>query len=141
MNLVAFTEVEKELAKTGKSPIDYLTPEIGKINVVTVTREGCPACENQKPELAKLARKMKATHGARAAFTEIFVKYSRDSTGESTRSKELLGHYFYPTNLILLRTRDLGAIEVYKNIAPKMDELNRSIETAIEVAKAIEDET
>jgi hypothetical protein len=52
----------------------------------------------------------------------------------------MFGHYFYPTNLILLRTRDRGAIEYYRNVSPHMSELRRNIEVAVETVTMIKKE-
>ncbi|MCK4223102.1 hypothetical protein KAX01_02300 [Candidatus Bathyarchaeota archaeon] len=52
----------------------------------------------------------------------------------------MLGHYFYPTNLILIKTQDRGAIEYYRNVSPEMEELERIIERTLEIAKVIEKE-
>jgi hypothetical protein len=49
----------------------------------------------------------------------------------------VFGHYFYPTALILLRTRDRGAIEYYRNASPQMDELRKNIEAALKTATMI----
>jgi hypothetical protein len=46
----------------------------------------------------------------------------------------MLGHYSYPTNLILLRTRDRGVMEYYRSIAPRMTELERNIKNAVKTA-------
>jgi thiol-disulfide isomerase/thioredoxin len=141
IDVIEFGELERELAKTQKSPIDFLAPEIGKVYVIAITRDGCPACEKQKPKLNDLASTIAEKHGDKVVFTRIHIKYARGSEEESLRSKDVLGHYFYPTNLILLRTTDRGAIEFYKNAAPDMDELEKNIEHALEVAAMFEKET
>jgi thiol-disulfide isomerase/thioredoxin len=135
---VEFTRVERELSTTGKSFLDYLAPDTGKVYVVAITREGCPACQKQKPKLDKLASILKQKHRERLVFVRIHVKRPPTSEEESLRSKRLLGHYFYPTNLILLRTRDRGAIEYYRNVSPAMSELNKNIGIAIETVAAME---
>jgi hypothetical protein len=53
----------------------------------------------------------------------------------------MFGHYFYPTNLILLRTKDRGAIEYYRNASPDMRELGKNIEAAVETATMMKKET
>jgi len=133
-NIIEFTKLEK----TGKSPLDFLTPKIGKVYVVAITRDGCPACAKQKPKLDRLAANLEAKHGDRVVFTRIHVNYSPDSQQESLRSKDLLRHYFYPTNLILIRSKDRGAIEYYRNAGPDMRELLKNIEKAVEVAEFFE---
>ncbi len=81
---------------------------------------------------------MEAKHGDRVVFTRVHVNYSPDSQQESLRSKDLLRHYFYPTNLILIRSRDRGAIEYYRNAGPDMRELLKNVEKAVEIAKFFE---
>lgn len=133
-NAVEFTKLEK----SGKPTLDFLAPKIGKVYVIAITRDGCSACAKQKPRLEKLAADLEAKHGDRVVFTRIHVNYSPDSQQESLRSKDLLRHYFYPTNLILVRSRDRGTIEYYRNAGPDMRELRRNIEKAVEVARFFE---
>ncbi len=59
---------------------------------------------------------------------------------ESLQSKDVLDHYFYPTNLILLRTVDRGTIEFYRNFSPEIDELEKNIEIVLKIAAMIEKE-
>ena len=133
-NVVEFTKLEK----AGKPTLDFLAPKIGKVYVIAITRDGCPACAKQKPKLEKLAADLEAKHGDRVVFTRVHVNYSSDSQQESLRSKDLLRHYFYPTNLILVRSRDRGAIEYYRNAGPDMRELRKNIEKAVDVAEFFE---
>ncbi len=133
-NIIEFTKLER----TGKSPLDFLAPKIGKVYVVAITRDRCPACAKQKPKLDKLAANLETKHGDRVTFTRVHVNYSPDSQRESLRSKDLLRHYFYPTNLILVRSRDRGTIEYYRNAGPTMSELLKNVERAVEVARFFE---
>lgn len=137
---IEFTTLEEELSKTGKPLLDYLAPEIGKAYVVAITRERCPACHKQKRKLDRLAATMKQKHRDKLVFIRIHVKRPPTSEEESLRSKNTFGHYFYPTNLILIRTKDRGAIEYYRNVSPVMSELGRNIETAVETATMIKNE-
>ena len=141
VNEIEFTKLEKELSETGKPALDYLAPDIGKAYVVTITREKCPACKKQKPKLDKLAATLKQKHREKIVFIRIHVKRPPDSEEESLRSKNMFGHYFYPTNLILLRTKDRGAIEYYRNASPDMRELGKNIEAAVETATMMKKET
>ena len=140
-DVIEFAELEKERAKTRKSPLDYLAPEIGRVYVIAIGRDGCSACAKQKPKLDSLATAVVGKHGDNVVFTRIHVKRLRGSEGESLRSKDIFGHYFYPTNLILLRTLDRGAIEHYRNAAPDINELEKNIEIALEIATMIKKET
>ena len=134
VKVIEFTTLEK----TGKPAWDFLAPKIGVVYVVAITRDECPACKRQKPKLDKLAAALAEKHGNRIVFTRIHVNFSSESQAESLRSKDLLRHYFYPTNLILLRSKDRGAIEYYRNASPSMRELQRNIEKAVEIAKFFE---
>jgi len=73
-------------------------------------------------------------------FARIHVRQPLGSQEESLRSKDVFGHYFYPTNLILLRTVDRGAIEFYKNASPEMDELEKNIEATVGITAMIKKE-
>lgn len=134
---IEFSRLEKEISETRKSHLDYLAPEIGKVYVVAITRDGCPACERQKPKLNELAKTIEEKHGDKVIFTIVHVRQSSGTQEESLRSKDVLGHYFYPTNLILLRTADRGAIEFYKNVSPEIGELEKNIEVAVKIATVI----
>ena len=134
---VEFAELEKEISRTKKPVLDFLAPKIGKAYVIAITRDGCSACEKQKPKLARLAATLKQKHRNNVVFTRIHIRYAPGSEGESKRSKGVLGHYFYPTNLILFRTPDRGAIDYYKSSSPTMNELKKNIEIAMEIATMI----
>lgn len=131
---VEFAEFEKKLRKTNKTPLDLLAPALGKAYVIAITRDGCPNCEEQKPKLDRLAAKLIQKRGDKVVFTRIHIKYSPESKEESLRAKDLFHHYFYPTNLILVRSRDKGAFELYRNAGPTMTELEKNIGAAVETA-------
>jgi thiol-disulfide isomerase/thioredoxin len=135
---IEFTDVEKAILKTSKSVFNFLAPRIGKVCVVSITRDGCSACKRQKPKMERLAKSTAREYENKVVFTRIHIKYSPESNEESSRSKDVFGHYFYPTNMILLRTRDRGAIQYYKNASPEMAELKKNIKAAVEVATMIE---
>ena len=137
---IEFPKLEKKISEIGKPVLDYLAPDIGKVYVVAITRDGCPVCERQKPKLKKLAKSVTEKFGSKVSFTQVHVRQPPGSRKESLRSKDILGHYFYPTNMILLRTPDRGAIEYYRNVSPEMDEIKRNIEIAVETATMIEKE-
>jgi thiol-disulfide isomerase/thioredoxin len=135
---IDFADVEKAISKTGKSVFDFLAPRIGKVYVVSITRDGCPACKRQKPKIERLAKSAAKEFENKVVFIRIHIKYSLENSVESSRSKDVFGHYFYPTSMILLRTRDRGAIQYYKNASPEMAELKRNIKAAVEVATMFE---
>jgi thiol-disulfide isomerase/thioredoxin len=141
IDVVEFRSLEKKMSSTQKQSIDFLAPTLGKAYVVTITRDGCPACEKQKPKLDELAASAVKKYGDRVVFTRIHINYSSDSVEESLRSKTMFKHYFYPTNLILLRTVDRGAIEYYRNVAPEMKEIDKNLQHAVEVAAMLAEQT
>jgi thiol-disulfide isomerase/thioredoxin len=136
---IEFTKLEK-FSKVNKSALDYLAPDIGKVYAVAITRDRCPACHKQKPKLDKLASIFEQKHKGRVVFIRIHVRRPPTSEEESLRSKDMFGHYFYPTNLILLKTEDRGTIEYYRNTSPTMSELGRNIENALETAAILKKE-
>lgn len=129
-----FTEFEKKLQKSEKTPLDLLAPALAKAYVIAITRDGCPNCEEQKPKLDRLAAKLTQELGNKVVFTRLHIKYAPESREESLRAKDVFHHYFYPTNLILVRSRDKGAFELYRNAGPPMPELEKNIEAAVETA-------
>jgi hypothetical protein len=131
---VEFADFEKKHLKTKKTPLDLLAPALGKAYVIAITRDGCPNCEEQKPKLDKLAIKLTQKHGDKVVVTRIHVKYTPEAKEESLRAKDVFHHYFYPTNLILVRSRDRGVFELYRNAGPLMSELERNIDAAVETA-------
>jgi thiol-disulfide isomerase/thioredoxin len=134
---VEFTNLEKQTAKTKKNVLDLLAPKVGSACAIAISRDNCPACKKQKPKLDKLARELVKKHGDKVVFTRIHVKQPAENNSESLRAKDLLHHYFYPTNLIVLRTADRGAIEYYRISSPPMAEFKRNIEAALETAAAL----
>ena len=130
---VEFTELEKEISRTRGKAIDLLAKDPGKIYVVAITRDGCPACAKQKPKLNELANSLSGKHGDKLSFIRIHISQPEGDTAESLRAKAVFNHYFYPTNLILWRSQDRGGTELYRNVSPRMSELKRNIEVALEI--------
>lgn len=134
---VEFTDFEKQVAKTGKPALQLLAPDIGKAYVLAICRDNCPACKRQAPKLDKTADDMTKKHGSKLVFVRIHVKQPGGDNTESMRAKDVFGHYFYPTNMILFRTRDRGTVEYYRNSSPRMTELGRNIKIALETAEML----
>ncbi|WXG44757.1 MAG: thioredoxin family protein [Promethearchaeati archaeon SRVP18_Atabeyarchaeia-1] len=130
---IEFTDLEKQIPEGGKSGIEHLATDPNRIYVLAITREGCPACQKQKPKLNELAKSLSAKHGKSLVFMRIHIKEPQGNVAESLRAKDLFSHYFYPTNLILYRTGDRGVIELYRNVSPSMSELKRNIEVALKI--------
>jgi hypothetical protein len=124
---INFIDLENQSSKTGESPLDYLATDLGKVYTVTITRDGCPACEKQKAKLIDLVNFMEKKFDGEVVFIQIHVSRPFNSEEESLRSKKLLGHYFYPTNLVLLRSRDRGAFEYYRCVSPDIQDLEKIV--------------
>jgi thiol-disulfide isomerase/thioredoxin len=133
---IEFAELEKQVSPK-LSFRDVLAPETGKAYVVVITRDGCPACHRHKPKFMKLANTLSRKFADAVVFVEVHVKKPAGSDAESLRSKSVFGHYFYPTDLVLLRTRDRGAIEFFRAVSPRMDELRKNVENAVATAVAL----
>ena len=136
---IEFEELEK-INMRENTILDHLAPSIGVAYILAITRDGCSACEKQKPKFHELAKNMKPIHGDKVVFMNIHVKTRGGSNEGSLRSKDMFNHYFYPTNLILLRTRDRGVIEIYRNISPEIEELRKNIEIALKIVGMIKEE-
>jgi thiol-disulfide isomerase/thioredoxin len=136
---IEFTDLEKKTSGNTKAILEHLAPEMGKVYVVSISRDGCPACEEQRPKMEKLAEETEQKYGDRIVFSRIHVNYSSENSAESLRSKDVLSHYFYPTNLVLLRTVDKGSIEYYRSVATSMSELRRNIGIASKVSTSLKE--
>lgn len=136
---IEFEELEK--TNMGENTIlDRLAPSIGVAYVLAITRDGCSACDKQKPKFHELAKNMDRIYGEKVVFMNVHVKTPSGSNEESLRSKNMFHHYFYPTNLILLRTRDRDVIEYYRNVSPEIKELRKNIEIVLKIVEVIKEE-
>lgn len=131
MKTIEFTLLEKKLGRKGFWR-EALGPAPGKVSVVTISRDGCPGCVKIKPVLAAVEKTL-APRG-KVSLTTIHIAYKPGDAAESLRSKRLLGHYFYPCTIILIRTRDLGAMEYYRCGSPTAADLKKHINLALSAA-------
>jgi len=138
---IEFTRLEQLTLRSGKPALTHLAPHVGKVYVASITRDGCSACERHKPKIERLAQSLAEKYGDKVVFSRVHVNYSPKNSEESMRSKDVFGHYFYPTTLILLKTKDRGPIEYYRNISPRMTELKKNIEHACKTATLLEQST
>jgi thiol-disulfide isomerase/thioredoxin len=135
---IEFVDLEKALSRKHVSFRDFFASEVGKVYVVCISRDGCPVCVKQKLKVDRLAKALAGKYGGKVVFARVHVKYSPERNQESLRSKDVLGHYFYPTNLVLVRSRDKGAFEYYRAASSRISELARNVAHAVEVAKMLE---
>lgn len=130
-------DLESRAGKSRKAMLDLIAGELGRVYVVSVTRDGCPACLRQKPKLERLADEMREKHDGRVEFVRVHVKYAEGDVAESLRSKDVFGHYFYPTTFVLVRLRDRSVVELYRGVSPLMSEVKRNVLVALDVAEAL----
>lgn len=115
-----------------------MAPPPGAAAVVTIGRDGCKGCDLQKPVLEKFAASMGEKYGKHIYFSRIHVSWTPDSQEESVRSKKLLGHYLYPCTIILIKTKDMGAMEYYRCGYPSAVELRKYARRAMRVAAMLQ---
>ena len=137
MKTIQFKDLEKRLRGKTTSWRDLLAPPPGATAVITIGRDGCKGCDLQKPVLEKLAGSMAEKHSKQISFSLIHVSWKPDSQEESIRSKKLLGHYVYPCTVILIRTKDMGAMEYYRCGYPSAGELRKYAGRAMRVAEML----
>jgi len=138
---IEFTRLEQLILRTGKPALSHLAPDVGKVYVVSITRDGCPACKRHKPKIERLTQSLTEKYGDKVVFSRVHVNYSPEDSEESVRSKDVFGHYFYPTTLILLKAKDRGPIEYCRNVSPRMSELRNNIEHACKTTLLLEQGT
>ena len=137
MKVIRFTDLEKRLRGKKASWKELLAPAPGAVSVLAIGRDGCPGCVRQKPALARLAKSMAGEYGGRISFSSVHISCPGGSREESVRSKKTLGHYFYPTIVVLIRAKDTGPVEYYRAISPAMSELRRYASNALRAAEAL----
>lgn len=137
MKTIEFKNLEKALRGKKTSWRELLAPAAGGAAVVTISRDGCKGCELQKPALKKLEAALAPKYGKRLTFSVVHVAWAPGAAEESVRSKKLLGHYFYPCTVILIRTRDLGPAEYYRCGYPSPAELKKYCALALRAAEAV----
>lgn len=134
MKTIQFKNIERMLQGKKTSWRDLLAPPPGAVAVITIGRDGCKGCELQEPVLERLAASMGEKYGKHIYFSLVHVSWKPDSKEESVRSKKLLGHYVYPCTVILIKTKDMGAIEYYRCGYPSAGELRKYACRAMRVA-------
>lgn len=133
--------VEFQRLKTdGKTPpIERLVKNLGVVYVTSITRDGCSGCAEQKPLFRDLAAKMNQNHPDRVQFTNIHIRYQPDQQQESWQAKQALGHAAYPTYMVHVKSH-MGPLEVYRSVYPAMEELEKQVADAFELAEYYEKE-
>jgi len=122
-----------------KSPIDSLVKNLGIVYVTSITRDGCSGCAEQKPLFGELAGKMNQNHHDRVQFTNVHVRYEPNNQRESWEAKRAFGHAAYPTYMVHVKSH-MGPLEVYRSVYPAMEELEKQVTDALELAEFYETE-
>ncbi len=124
----------KNLQNAGRDNLHLIVKEYGIVYVTSITRDGCSGCMEQKPLYQQLAQKLAATHPGTVRFSNVHVQYQDGDMKQSEEAKKLLRHGSYPTYMIHVKSR-FGPLEHYRAAYPKMEELERQVTDAIELAE------
>ena len=121
------------------NPVDALVKDLGIVYVTAITRDGCSGCEEQKPLFRELANKMTSELSAKVHFANVHVRSAGGDRVESWESKKLFRHAAYPTYLVHVKS-SRGPLEIYREIYPSMDELEKQVRESLELAQFYKDE-
>jgi hypothetical protein len=124
----------KQLQTAGDNPINHLVKEYGVVYVTSITRDGCSGCEEQKPLFRELAGKIGKEHPSKSKFIDVHITYRDEDYRESEQAKSAFHHASYPTYLVHVKSR-LGPLEHYRAAYPTMEELEKHIVDAFELAE------
>jgi thiol-disulfide isomerase/thioredoxin len=127
---------EEFLGRTERNAQGSLSALVQRDKVVYVyalTRDLCSGCEIQKPLYEKLAESAHMKYGDQVRFNAIHVTQEGEFRGKVQDFRRILKFAAYPTYLILLKT-ELGIVEVYRAIEPPMEEIERNIDIAVQLA-------
>jgi hypothetical protein len=124
----------KQLQATGDNPITNLVKDYGVVYVTSITRDGCSGCEEQKPLFRELAGRVGKEHASKSKFIDVHITYRDGDVRESEQAKMVLHHGSYPTYLVHVKSR-FGPLEHYRAAYPTMEELEKHIVDAFELAE------
>ncbi len=127
----------KELRSVGTDLLSDLVKDYGVVYVTAITRDGCSGCEEQKPLFRQLAEKLGGQHQGKVKFSDVHIGYVDGDVRESEQAKTALRHGSYPTYLIHVKSR-IGPLEHYRAAYPSMEELEKHIVDAFELAEVYE---
>lgn len=126
-------EFNKLRSRTTAEALAELVNEFGIVYVTALTRQGCSGCETQKPLFQTLAEKMTREDSEKVLFRRFQINYQDEDKRESWNSKRIFGHAAYPTYMIHVRSH-VGPLEIYRSVYPPMEELEKQIKEAFELA-------
>jgi hypothetical protein len=133
-SVLAKLDFEK-LQEDGGNVMDDIVKEYGIVYVTSITRDGCSGCEEQKPLFRELAEKLDGQHPDRTRFSNVHVKYVDGDVRHSENAKTTLHHASYPTYTVHVKSR-FGPLEHYRAAYPTMQELEKHIVDAFELAES-----
>jgi hypothetical protein len=123
----------KSLLVEGKDILPVLVKDYGAVYVTSLTRDGCSGCMEQKPLFRNIAEKIEKQHPGKTRFSNIHIQHIDEDNSQSPEAKRLFGHASYPTYMIHVKSR-YGILEHYRAAYPKMEELEKQVVDAFELA-------
>lgn len=132
--LLDFSELKKALDRKNMEFTDFFVKKFGVAYVIAISREKCSGCEQQKPLFEQLSDKMKSKHGRRVEFARVHARYSKENREETMQCLDAFRTVAFPTYLICLRNHQGRNLETYRALEPPMNEIERNIKTAVELA-------
>ncbi len=123
----------KSFRRAHLDSLNSIVKEYGTVYVTSITRDGCSGCMEQKPLFQQLAQKLQQAHPGRAKFSNIHIQYTEGDAKQSEEAKKILHHASYPTYLVHVKSQ-FGPLEHYRAAYPKMEELERQVTDAFELA-------
>lgn len=138
VKMLGFSGFLKVLTEKNLDFLDFFVKKYGVAYVVAITREKCSSCERQKGLFEKMYDKMKDKYGAQVEFLRVHAYYSPTSKEETLHCLDTFRTVAFPTCVICLRDHRGNNRETYRAIEPSMKEIEKNIESGIELAKWFE---
>ncbi len=123
------------LSESATNSLSSVVKEYGIVYVTSITRDNCSGCAEQKPLFQDLAVRFDNQHHGKVAFSNVHVEYSEEDVRQSEQAKRMFHHGSYPTYMIHVKSK-YGPLEHYRAAYPKMDELEKQINGAFELAES-----
>lgn len=132
---IAHVSYDEFLAKQGtlQNPLDLLVNGEKVVHVFALTRDLCPGCKLHKPLYEELATGVSKKLGDRVKFHSIHLNNGEEFDSKRVNFRRLLRFAAFPTYLILLKS-EAGIVETYRAVEPSMDDLERNINVAVDLA-------
>ena len=138
VKFLEFLKFKKTLDEKKIDFLDFFVKKFGVAYVIAVTREKCSGCERQKGLFEKISDKMKRKHGVHVEFLGVHAYYSPASIEETLLCLDTFRTVAFPTYVICLRDHRGNNRETYRAIEPSMGEIEKNIESSVELAKWFE---